>query len=299
MLHINSMNKKWQTIWIIVCFICLCIMCVFCTLSLFIEKKYVNYILYVVIITLGICLLSATNRSEKLFKIAIYCTILTFIIYCIYFILSKLGFLQNISISNIRNVVKSSGAGGVFAFLGITILQVIVLPIPSAITILAGSLIYGPTFSFLISTIGIIIGSLIAFTLGRILGKKIVYTIFNHKKVNKYSTYLGNNGGWILFLMFLLPFFPDDMLCMLAGITNMKYKKFICIIASARSIGVAGVSYFGSGTIIPFNGWGLIVWAIIIATVVTVAIIIFINKTYINTFLKKFTSKNSVYKQLN
>lgn len=299
MLHINGMSKKWQTIWIIVCFVCLSIMGVFCTLSLFIEKKYINYMLYIVVFSLALCLCCTANRNEKLFKIAVYSTILTFIIYCIYFILSKFGFLQNVSISTIKEVIKSSGAGGVFAFLGITILQVIVLPIPSAITILAGSLIFGPTLTFLISTLGIIIGSLIAFILGRVLGKKIIFAIFKREKVNKYSSYLGNNGGWILFLMLLLPFFPDDMLCMLAGITTMKYKKFICITASARAIGVAGLSYFGSGSIIPFRGWGLVIWAIIIATVITVAIVVYTNKNNLKQFIKKITSKNSVYKQLN
>ena len=199
MFHFNAMSKKWQTIWIIVCF------CMFryneriLHVKFVYRKKYINYVLYIVVFALILCLCCTANRNEKLFKIAVYSTILTFITYCIYFILSKFGFLRNISISTIKEVIKSFGAGGVFAFLGITILQVIVLPIPSAITILAGSLIYGPTLTFLISTLGIIIGSLIAFILGRVLGKRIIFALFSREKVSKYSSYLGNNGGWILF----------------------------------------------------------------------------------------------------
>lgn len=294
--HNNIKNNKWSVVWLIVCFVCLCIMCVYCTLSLFVEKKYVNYVLYVVIVALGVCLIFGANRSDKLFKTAIYSTILTFLIYCIYYILSSLGILQNISIATIRDIIKATGAGGVFAFLGITILQVIVLPIPSSITILAGAVIYGPTLTFLISTLGIAIGSLIAFVLGRVLGKKIIYMMFNHEKVDKYSSYLGTNGGWLLFTMFLLPFFPDDMLCMLAGVTTMNYKKFIYITLSARAIGVASLSYFGSGSIIPFRGWGLVLWAIIIVTLAFVAILIYTNKKKFKAFLKKITSKSNAYK---
>ena len=76
---------------------------------------------------------------------------------------------------------------------------------------------------------------------------------------------------------FLLPMFPDDILCLIAGITNMKFKTFAIVTAITRPIGVICMSYFGSGYIIPFTGWGIYVW---VALLVVVVITVFLTYRY-------------------
>ena len=64
----------------------------------------------------------------------------------------------------------------------------------------------------------------------------------------------------VLLVMLLFPFFPDDMLCMAAGLTKMTFKFFIIAVVLTRPVMIAFVSYFGTGKIIPFSGWGIPVW---------------------------------------
>jgi len=60
--------------------------------------------------------------------------------------------------------------------------------------------------------------------------------------------------------MLLFPMFPDDILCMVAGITDMSYKFFIVTVALTRPVMIAATCFLGSGEIIPFTGWGIPVW---------------------------------------
>ena len=65
--------------------------------------------------------------------------------------------------------------------------------------------------------------------------------------------------------MQILPFFPDDMLCMIAGLVRMKFSFFVVAMAVAKPLYIGSVCFFGSGALIPFSGWGIPVWLAIIA----------------------------------
>ena len=73
---------------------------------------------------------------------------------------------------------------------------------------------------------------------------------------------------------------------MLAGITDIKYSKFLLISFIARSVGLAVISYFGSGKIIPFSGWGIAVWIIIGLIIISFGIIAYKKRDKIKKFFK-------------
>ena len=155
-------------------------------------------------------------------------------------------------------------------------LQVIFLPIPASIICIVGSIIYGPLFGAIYCSIGVLLGSLISFLIGRIFGYKLVSWIVGVSNADKYSEIIRTKGVFFLGLAFLLPMFPDDILCFIAGITKMSFKKFLVITLITRPIGVICMAIFGSGHIIPFSGWGIYAWSIIL--VVAVALVFVIMK---------------------
>ena len=63
--------------------------------------------------------------------------------------------------------------------------------------------------------------------------------------------------------MMLLPLFPDDLLCLVAGLTDMSWNFFMITQFITRPIGITLVSFFSSGEVIPYHGWGLIAWGLI------------------------------------
>ncbi|MEG1535741.1 MAG: TVP38/TMEM64 family protein [Clostridia bacterium] len=160
-------------------------------------------------------------------------------------------------------------------FIAIQFLQVTIIPIPSTITTMAGGIIFGFWKSFFYSLVGIISGSMFAFFLGRKFGTKLAVWIFGEKLFNKYQVALKGKDKFLMFMMFILPFFPDDLICILAGLTDMKYWGFFAMMLVVRPIGIATVSGAFNGIMaIPFEGWGIALWlAIAVAFVVFVALV--------------------------
>ena len=70
-----------------------------------------------------------------------------------YLILKHFG-LTKLNSEQIRDIVDKTGFWGPLVFIVISFLQVTFIPIPSTITVLAGSLMFGPWLSILYSFIG-------------------------------------------------------------------------------------------------------------------------------------------------
>ena len=82
-------------------------------------------------------------------------------------------------------------------------------------------------------------------------------------RTEKYSEQFGTRGNILFVLMQLLPFFPDDILCMVAGLSSMSLRFFTVTMVLTRPVFLAAVCFLGSGTIIPFSGWRIPVWVAI------------------------------------
>ncbi len=173
----------------------------------------------------------------------------------------------------LKSVIIAGGGWGFAVFIGLTVFQVVVLPLPAAVTILLGVAIYGPTVSFILSTVGTIIGSMISFALGKIFGRRLCNFMFGAEKTEKYARILNERGRFLFIIMLVFPAFPDDMLCMIAGITTMSYGYFFVVCALTRPIMIGLTAYLGSG-IIPFSGWGIPVWVAIGCVLVAAFILI-------------------------
>ena len=130
---------------------------------------------------------------------------------------------------------------------------------------MAGTFLFGPGVASILSLIGIMLGSVVAFVIGDKCGEKVVAWIIGEEQTKKYSTMLYDKGKYLFFLMMLFPVFPDDILCLVAGMTTMSYRFFLTTIILTRPIGIVMTCYLGSGKIIPYTEvWGLIVWGVLI-----------------------------------
>ena len=181
---------------------------------------------------------------------------------------------------SIKKFILDSGFWGATVFIGITVFQVVVLPIPEAVTILLGVAIYGATWSFVLSVIGTVLGSLISFTLGKVFGRRLCNWMFGEQNTEKYARLLGEKGRFVFIVMLLFPAFPDDMLCMIAGITSMSNGYFTAICLLTRPVMIGITAYLGSG-IIPFSGRGIAVWIAIGCIMIVVFIVVGRIKTAI------------------
>jgi uncharacterized membrane protein YdjX (TVP38/TMEM64 family) len=224
--------------------------------------KYILVLLIALFATMGVSIACINGKKfEALYKILVFAVATAAFILTCYVALDVTGVLDKItSFEVLKQLILDTRQWGVIVFLLLTVFQVVVLPIPAIVTVLIGVAIYGPTWSFILSTAGTLIGSFICFVLGKVFGKKLVTWMIGKEKTEKYSAMLNDKGHFAFALMLLFPCFPDDILCLVAGISSMSYRYFIIVTCLTRPVMIAFYSFFGSGSIIPFSGWGIPVW---------------------------------------
>lgn len=217
-------------------------------------------------------------------RITIVLTIFVSVVTIAYIIVEQVGWLKYFEdFETIKNFILDTKQWGIIIYLILTVLQVVFLPIPAAVTILIGTVIYGPLIAFLLSLAGTYIGSTICFLIGKSFGKKLVAWMVGKNSAEKYAKMLNDKGKWIFALMLLFPFFPDDTLCLVAGTTTMSWKFFLITMLLTRPLVIAFTSFFGSGEIIPYSGWGIPVWiGIFILCIALLIIAAKLKKKFIN-----------------
>lgn len=147
---------------------------------------------------------------------------------------------------SIREFVTGLGIWAPFGFIGIQIVQVIITPISHYTVSLAGGYLFGIWEGFIYNWIGRVVGSILAFYISRYFYKRVITRTVNPDFIKKYNFYF-NKGLLLLFMAYVLPFFPDDELTYLAGISRIRPKIFLPIMAIGHSVGSLALAYYGHG----------------------------------------------------
>lgn len=143
-------------------------------------------------------------------------------------------------------------------FFLLQMLSVVLAPIPSNITALAGGVLFGVWPAFLLTWAAVFLGSLLVFWLARVLGRSFADQVVSRRLSEKYQSVIRSKTTVFLTLAFLFPYFPDDMLCILAGLTDISFRRFALIVLLTRPWGLLVASALGGSSLnIPL--WGLAV----------------------------------------
>lgn len=170
------------------------------------------------------------------------------------------------SVDALREYIEGMGGMAAAIYVVFSFLQVVLLPVPGSVSVAVGVAMFGPLKCAIYSFIGIVLGSVAAFGIGRWIGYRAVCWIVGQDSLDKWLKKLKGKDYLILSLMFLLPLFPDDILCFVAGLSSMTWGYFLIMITVTRLISVFSTAY--SFELIPFNTWwGLLIWAVILALI--------------------------------
>jgi uncharacterized membrane protein YdjX (TVP38/TMEM64 family) len=163
---------------------------------------------------------------------------------------------------SLRDIVEPLGPWGPVAFVAIQVLQVVVAPIPANAIAFAGGAMFGLWPGFLLSSTGLVIGSLIAFGLARVWGRPVVEALVEPKLIDRYLDGVVNRHFLVLTAIFLVPFLPDDVLSFLVGLSSLPMPAFLVLVLVARPPGMFVSTLLGSGHLeMPWWGWVAIVAA--------------------------------------
>lgn len=231
------------------------------------------------------------TAQSKTLRLFLTITILFAVLIVCYIIIKTTGVWEKInSIEKLKAIVESGGMFSFVVFVILQILQTTILQIPAIFVTIAGTLVFGRWTAFILSFIAVMIGSIIMFWIGRKAGRKFLNWLAGKDEADKWINRM-SHGKYLFFLMMLFPMFPDDILCVIAGLTNMSFSYFFITNLIARGVGIACTVFFGSGAVIPFHGWGLIVWGVIILIVASLFYLSVKYQNKIDEIIKQFFKK--------
>jgi len=134
----------------------------------------------------------------------------------------------------VQGLVLASGWAGPLILIALHVAQVLLAPIPGDAFCILGGYLFGTINGFLLSTLGMTIGSVLNFYFGRLVGNRVVRRIVSARTYAKYNRLVHGKRIFLIFLLFLVPGSPKDILCILLGLTTIPIRIFILLSAVAR-----------------------------------------------------------------
>lgn len=149
----------------------------------------------------------------------------------------------------LRAYISRSAPYTHLCFFALQFLSVVLAPIPSNITAAAGGMLFGTWPAFFITFGAVMAGSLLVFWLARVLGRGFADRVVSRKLSEKYKDVIHAKTSVFLALAFLFPYFPDDVLCILAGLTAIPFRRFAVIALLTRPWGLLVASALGGSSL--------------------------------------------------
>lgn len=151
---------------------------------------------------------------------------------------------------NRDQLVASVESWGIFApllYILLQIAQTVAAPIPGQLVGSVGGFLFG-AWGILWTTIGGLVGCWIVFKLTRHFGRPLLEKIFKKSVIAKFDFILeAKSASLILFAIFLLPGFPDDVVCYIAGLTKVPIPKLMLLVGLGRLPTIVMTNFLGAG----------------------------------------------------
>jgi uncharacterized membrane protein YdjX (TVP38/TMEM64 family) len=146
----------------------------------------------------------------------------------------------------IRQVLDAAGPLAPLLFILVQVLQVVFAPIPGEATGFIGGFLFGVPLGMLYSTIGLTVGSVLAFLLGRWLEVHFVTRVVNPETLKRFDFLMERQGALVAFFLFVIPGFPKDYLCFILGLSQMSLRLFLVLCTVGRLPGTLMLTLQGA-----------------------------------------------------
>ena len=130
-------------------------------------------------------------------------------------------------------------------FIGMVVLQVIIAIIPGEPLEFGAGYAFGAIEGTVLTTIGIAVGAIIVFALVKRFGMSFVEIFFSNEKISRIKFLKqSKKRDFLVFLIFLIPGTPKDILTYFLGLTDMKYSYviFVSIVGRFPSVITSTIS---------------------------------------------------------
>lgn len=160
-------------------------------------------------------------------------------------------------LTNLDEMIARVESWGIFApllYILLQVVQTVVAPIPGQVVGSIGGFIFG-SWGILWTTIGTLLGCYIVFKISRRFGRPFLEKIFKKSAIERFDFIINSKStSLILFLIYLLPGFPDDLICYIAGLTSLSIRKLMLILILGRLPVIIVTNYLGAGLTTNLSG---------------------------------------------
>ena len=146
-----------------------------------------------------------------------------------------------------REWVNTYGILGRIFFVGMVVFQVVIALIPGEPLEFGAGSAFGAFEGTILATIGILIGSVLVFFLVKKLGVALLEVFFSNEQISKVKILKKSpKRDGLLFLLFLLPGTPKDILTYFLGLTDIKFFTLIFLSVVGRFPSVVSSTISGA-----------------------------------------------------
>lgn len=187
----------------------------------------------------------------------------------------------------VKSFIVQSGPLAPVVFILFQILQVIFAPVPGEATGFIGGYIFGAWEGFVYSSIGLTVGSIINFGIGRFFGWRYVRKAIPPKYLERFDRFIKHQGVIVVFLLFVFPGFPKDYLCLFLGMSTLPTKVFIILASVGRMPGTLLLSL--QGEYLFEENYGLL--AVVAGLCLIIALLFLFYRESIYTWMDRFNNR--------
>lgn len=186
------------------------------------------------------------EKLKKYLKILIVLLVIASISVGLFFILRAFGLTD---INLLKDWLKKTGPWAIISYVVLRVVCTIFLSFMPACSMIFDLLSlavfdYLPPFViFLICFASVVITSIVMDLIGRFGGNKAIIKILGQKDYDEAKDLIQEKGMVYVPVMYLLPIFPDDAICMVSGATKMNFWIHLLEIILCRGIGCATVIF--------------------------------------------------------
>lgn len=144
----------------------------------------------------------------------------------------------------VTRTLENFGRAAPLVFMVVQVFQVVVAPIPGELSGVVGGYLFGAVRGFFYSSLALSIGSWLGFLIGRYFGRFVRKWILS-EKLDRFDRMIKRQGGVALLILFVVPGFPKDYLCLFFGMAHFPMKVFMIIATFGRMPGTLMLSLQG------------------------------------------------------
>ena len=193
----------------------------------------------------------------------------------------------------IKPIVDKAGFWGYAVFVLIQVVITTVMCFVPATTFtftLLAVQLFGVLPGFITASIACFLSSMVMFTVGDKLGEPFIDWLIGKDARVKAQNMVSARATVLVPMMLAFPFFPDDAICMVSGMTKMKYWYFAIVALICRTIGI-GVTAFLGGNVLDYASFSILDWVVFINLILIDVVLVWQLSTFVDKLVKKHKSK--------